>query len=160
MRKFHNKSNNSNTLAKFLYIISLCVLSFGYGYLAFTHELFPHSIIRDAKLFIDKKIKEPELPYYYVKTDYTTKIPVYDEHSTSNGLSLVTSVIEDKKLSARVIDLDGELIHEWDIDWFELWSDVTHIPKSAPDYPRSHPGTHIHGALLLKNGDLIFNFTN
>jgi len=158
MRKLINKYINSNSLPKILFIFSLCFLSCAYGYLTNAFEWFPHSLIIDAKYFVEELITKEELSARHVKTNYTEKVPVYIEESSYNGLSLVTGIKEDSKLFTRVIDMEGELIHEWEIDWFDLWPDATHIPKSDPNYPKSRPGTHIHGVLLLENGDLIFNF--
>jgi hypothetical protein len=160
MKKFLKAKINLDSFPKILFILSLCLISFGYGYLAFMLELFPHSIIRDGILLIDEIISPPEVPWYYVKTDYSTTVPVYIKNSTYDGLSFVTSIIEDDKLAVSIIDMKGDLVHRWDINWFELWPDAAHISESAPDYPQSQPGTHIHGALVLENGDLIFNFTN
>ncbi|HAL66063.1 MAG TPA: hypothetical protein DCP10_10915 [Bacteroidales bacterium] len=147
-----------NSLPKTLYILSLCVLSLIYGFFAFPSKWFPYSLIKNAMAYINENFTEER--YYYAKTESTKTIPVYNENLAFNGLSLVTSIIEDDGLSARVIDMEGELIHEWKIDWFELWPEVSHIPKSDPYYPKSQPGTEIHGAVLLENGDLIFNFSH
>jgi len=52
--------------------------------------------------------------------------------------------------------MQGDILHEWKIDWFDIWPDAQHISEKAK--PKSRPGTHIHGIVLLENGDIIFNF--
>lgn len=157
MKKILKKKISPDSIPKILFVLSLCILSFFYGYFTLAAGFFPNSLIRDAiSFFIDD---EKGLPWYYVETKSTNLIPVYDEDSAYNGLSLVTSIVDDRKLAASVIDMDGELIHRWELDWFEIWPDITHIPKSDPKYPQSKPGAFIQGAVLLENGDLIFNYT-
>ncbi len=160
MKKLFKKYFNSNTMPRIMFIFSLCLLSFAYGYLSLAGGLFPHSLISETLKFIDENIIGDELPSYLHETDYTTKVPVYDQDAVYPGLSLVASAVEDRKLSARIIDMEGEIVHNWEIDWFDLWSDATHITKSDPGYPQMRPGTMIHGFVLLENGDLIFNFNH
>jgi hypothetical protein len=54
------------------------------------------------------------------------------------------------------MDMAGREIHEWDINWFDMWPNPEHLPASAR--PKSMPGSVVHGAVLMENGDLIFNF--
>lgn len=160
MRKLLKKNLNSNTLPRIMFVFSLCLLCFVYGYLSFAGGLFPHSLIRDAIVFIDENILNPKLPSYLSETDFTVQVPVYNEKSANNGLSLFASIIEDRKIAITVINMEGEIVHRWDVDWFDLWQEVTHIPESDPAYPKSRPGTMVHGVVLLENGDVIFNFNH
>ena len=160
MRKLFKKIFNPESLPKILFILSLCVLSFAYGYLSLAGGLFPHSLITEAVAFIDEQFNKSELPPYLSYTEYTTQVPVYDQNAAYNGLSLIAAAVEDRSLSARIINMQGEIVHEWDIDWFDLWSDATHISQTDAAYPKMRPGTMIHGAVLLENGDLIFNFNH
>ena len=148
----------SFSLSKLLFVISLCVISFGYGYVTFASGCFPNTLITETLVFIDEYINRSELPEYLSKTDYIVKVPVHSEEYAYKSLSLVTSATKDRKLAATIIDMDGKVVHEWEIDWFEIWPDPTHIPRSDVIFPKSRPGTHIHGAVVLENGDLIFNF--
>ena len=83
MKTFLKKNFNSDSFPKILFIFSLCVLSFIYGFFAFPLKWFPYSLIEDAVLYIDEKIKEPEKPKHYVKSDYATRISVYNETLSS-----------------------------------------------------------------------------
>ena len=78
------------------------------------------------------------------------------EGFSDSGLNLVTSMVTDDRISIRVIDMEGQVHNEIFVDWFDIWPDATHIPAS--DVPRSRPGTHIHGIVMLANGDVVFNF--
>ena len=59
-------------------------------------------------------------------------------------------------LSVGIMDMSGTMVHSWQIDWFDIWPDPEHL--SEIKRPKSRPGTHIHGAQLFPNGDLVFNF--
>ena len=59
-------------------------------------------------------------------------------------------------LSVKIMDMDGKTLHQWIIDWFKIWPDAKHVPDRL--LPKSPPGTHVHGAVLMENGDLVFNF--
>ena len=154
MKKFINPKQ----FPKILFILSLCILAFGYGFIASYKKWFPYSLVKEAVLYINNMDSGPDSLWYYTQTGQTKDITIYDESSAYNALSLVTSMIEDDKMSIRVINMEGELIHSWDIDWFDLWPNVTHIPESDHEFPKARPGTNIHGTLLLENGDVIFNF--
>ena len=58
-------------------------------------------------------------------------------------------------IQVLVVDVDGNVIHSWRIDWFELWPDPTHL--SADLLPKTNPGP-VHGVVIAPNGDLILNF--
>ncbi|QRN84243.1 hypothetical protein JR338_05760 [Chloroflexota bacterium] len=160
MKTSPDKSNRIKELPKYVFVVSLCIISLLYGFIAFPMEWFPFSLLTNAAKTYNELFVESWEKKVYGKTEYTTFIPVYNESLAYNGLTLVTSIIEDKQLSARVIDMDGQSVHEWEIDWFDLWPNATHLSETDPFYPKSRPGVLIHGAILIENGDLIFNFTN
>ena len=151
---------NLDSLPKILFILSIGIVVFFYGFATHQYRIFPYSLFKEANegfnliLAFIKGDKDEEL---YRKTNYTKIIPTYDKNAAYNGLSLLTLVAANESLAAKIVDMDGTLIHEWNIDWYKIWTDVTtHIPQA--ELPKSRPGTHIHGAVLLDNGDLVFNF--
>jgi hypothetical protein len=151
-------SFSSDRLAPVLFFVSTILLAFGYGAAVVKYEIFPYTIMRNAfeaaKSLSDKI--EGELPWYYSKIRYTESSNIYQRGLTYDGLNLVVSIAADNQLSVRVTDMEGKNIHQWEIDWFDIWPNPEHIPESH--LPKSRPGTHIHGAALLENGDLVFNF--
>lgn len=167
MGYFKKSLINLEKLPKYMFIFSICTLMFFYGYFVHKNHVFPYTFLQNAyagkntilSFSIGNNINESiyENVWYYKKTNFTNKIPTYDVSNAYNGLSLITSIVENNSLSVRIIDMLGSTIHEWNVDWFDIWTDATHIPKI--DMPKSKPGTLIHGVLLLNNGDLIFNYT-
>ena len=141
-----------------MFVFSLCCLVFVYGIAAYKYSLFPYSQIHNA-WFAARTVINLVLgnkSWYYRRTGQTQVIPVHEHDRVQEGNTLVISVGSDDRLSAKVITLAGELVHEWPVDWFDIWSDATHLPDK--DLPKSRPGTHIHGSVLMDNGDLVFNF--
>jgi hypothetical protein len=95
------------------------------------------------------------MSWYFQPTTRTETIylPVGEQ---PEGLNLITAMGPDNSLALKVIDMNGELVHEWPVDWFDIWPDATHLP--AETVPKTRPGTHLHGTWLLPDGDILFNF--
>jgi len=72
------------------------------------------------------------------------------------GVNLVTHITTGEVLSVKLMGNEGSTLHKWIIDWFTIWPDAAHVPAHLT--PRSRPGTHVHRAALLPNGNLVFNF--
>jgi hypothetical protein len=149
---------SSDRLAASLFFLSAILLAFGYGVAVIKYQIFPYTFIQKAfngaKLLADKM--DGKLPWYYSKIKHTESSNIYERGLAYEGLNLIVSIAADNQLSVKVTDMEGKNIHEWEIDWFDIWPHPEHIPES--DRPKSEPGTHIHGVALLENGDLIFNF--
>lgn len=140
------------------FILSSTFIVFNVGYFARELKLFPYQLYTEAtKAWSQIREKQSEqLPWFY---QYTNKQPsevIKNISQTQAGLSLVTEIAAERSLLAKIIDLDGNTVHQWDIDWFKLWSNPQHLPDKI--VPQSQPGTNIHGAVVMENGDLVFNF--
>lgn len=134
-------------VAVVMFVSSVLLGFFSYGVAVGKYKLFPHSILRDMLLAIESVRESFE---YNVNDLVTTTLP-HDIESASPGLNLVVSVTD-----VVILDMLGEEIHRWNIDWFSIWPEATHLTKR--ELPKSRPGTHIHGAVVLQDGDLVFNF--
>ena len=155
MRNLRKNIIDLDKLPKLLLIFALCFLSFNYGLAVQQYQLFPYALMVQAKEGLNMILPNGD-EWHYHETHYTSKVPTHDPNTAYPGLSLITSVAGDNRLAVSIIDMDGTTIHEWNIDWFAMWPDATHVPKS--DLPKKRPGVHVHGAELLENGDLVFNF--
>ena len=140
------------------FILSSAFIVFNVGYLARELKLFPYHLYTEAVKGWSqiREQQSEELPWFY---QYSNKPPdkiVNNISQTQPGLSLVTEIGAERSILAKIIDLNGDTVHQWDIDWFEMWSNPEHLPE--PIVPQSQPGTNIHGAMVMDNGDLVFNF--
>jgi hypothetical protein len=141
-----------------MFCASLVLLAFAYGVAVGRLEIFPWKMIRQAissaRDVRSKLAAEPS--WLYAPTTYTRKLPIHDRDAAYPGLNLVTSVQADNRLAAYIMDMDGRVVHSWDVDWFRVWPDASHLPEKAR--PRERPGTHIHGVVVLDDGDIVYNY--
>lgn len=145
-------------LAFHLFWVSAVFLALCYGVVAGMLELFPHSFFASALQGYERLRGDDGLTatnWYYRKARQPGPPPIVNTGGAQPGLNLVTQ-ISGEALEVKVMDLDGQVIHRWAIDWFTIWPDATHVPDRLR--PRARPGTHVNGATLLANGDLVFNF--
>ncbi|MEE9427635.1 MAG: arylsulfotransferase family protein [Paracoccaceae bacterium] len=75
--------------------------------------------------------------------------------AVSPGMTLVYGAGEELAMVAKIVDQDGNTVHLWDIDMFDVWSDMDHVPKDRR--PKSRPGGEIAGLVFLPDGDIVFN---
>jgi hypothetical protein len=76
---------------------------------------------------------------------------VYDKDRAFNGVTLYSG-LDKKRLALRLIDMRGNLLHEWTVSFNALWPKAGHLDRQPGDLHQS-----ITGALLLENGDVIFD---
>ena len=141
-------------------LFSALFIVFVVGFIVREFKLFPYQVYAEAAKGFER-VRDTafnKLPWYYPRI--RRSLPKIANNSTeiTPGLTLVTRVGKEKQLLADIVDRQGNIVHQWNVDWFELWPDANHIPEK--DIPREQPGTHIHGAVVMENGDLIFNFEN
>ncbi len=141
-----------------LFCVSLISIAYAYGLLSYRFNLFPKPSITSAVRTVKQALEEIKDPWFYVESGETNVVSVFRPGEVQPGLTRVDILMEDKQIGVKVVALDGSLIHQWNLDWFRIWPDATHIPNAWR--PKSAPGTNIHGAVILDNGDLVFNFEN
>ncbi|MDH3659262.1 MAG: arylsulfotransferase family protein [Alphaproteobacteria bacterium] len=152
--------------ADILWFALLGVVLFGagivYQWFVNKHPIYPLTVPGNVLDSSKKQVADTlhrfglKKPSYYYQTDFTQDSIWHDPSAADAGLTLVTAVNADQRLEARIIELDGTPVHTWSIDWFDLWPDAAHVPEIFA--PKQQPGTHIHGAVIMDNGDLVFNF--
>lgn len=147
---------NSKRTLSIYFISSLTFFVFSIGFLTREFELFPYPIYVEAQkgwMQIQAHFKK-KLSKWYVRIG--NRHQNFNTNQSYEGLTLVTSIGANDRISAKVINPEGEAIHEWDINWFDIWPDADHIPEFLR--PKQNPGVQIHGAEVTQDGGLIFNF--
>lgn len=140
------------------YIASMTVFLI-YGMIAQKYKFFPQpqlSYMLEQSIFAVSEFKGND--WYYVEAINRKVVPQYKASEVQPGLTLITGIGKNHGLFIKVIDINGEIVHQWDINWYKIWPDADHIPDHL--IPKGKPGTHIHGSKLMKNGDIVFNFEN
>ena len=150
-------------LEKILFVSGVLVIVWVYGVAAHMHGLFPepqlmrlYDLCKNAiwQMMEDSGLRHA---WYYTKSaDPSWHVRIPHPGEVSPGYLLVSGIKEDKELMMKIIDNQGTVVHEWNIDWFKLWPEPQHLPADV--IPQHKPGSHIHGIAFLPNGDLLFNF--
>ena len=140
-----------------LFIASLMFLSFVYGLVTVECDVFPNSLIKEAKVGYKSMMKTitGKKDWYYQPAPST---PPVQGKMLGDELNLVTRVAKDQMLAIELRDMGGKIVHSWHVDWFDNWPDATHTLKWAT--PKERPGTHVHGAAVTPDKGLVFNFEN
>ncbi len=145
------KAGQEERLPKILFYFSLIFFSVCYGMVAWEKGWFHAGVARTSlqqwhELNVDEdaQLLKPRL----------NSAPAMVQSSGERGLTLITA--KDKLLRVEVLDSDASIVQAWSIDWHSLWPNAQHLPATA--IPKRQPGTHIHGAVVMPNGDLVFNF--
>lgn len=144
--------------AIFVLLFAALAIVFGWGVAAQRYKIFPYAYITQVEEALQLTADQAtgNNSWYYPPTDRTEAVTFPVVERPDEGLNLVTAMGPDKSPIIKVVDLQGVTLHEWPVDWFEVWPDATHLPDTS--MPKSRPGTHIHGTLLLPDGDLIYNY--
>ena len=139
-------------LPAFAMMLGITVLSVFYGVYAERNQQLPALLVEEAlnarlTLFSDPPYIKPWRGLETAPTRAQEMMP---------GLTMLVHFNRDERLAVSVLDSDKKAVHRWHISWFDIWPDAKHIPYFRR--PKSEPGTMIHGAAILDNGDLVFNF--
>jgi len=152
------KKHIIDRIALCLFLISIALLVFGYGVVVGKYHVFPYKVFELATEGFQQLIRtdEEKLPWYFKRVIKTQRAPVYNTGRAYEGLNLVVQMAAGPMISLKIMDIDGQKLHEWKIDWFKIWPDAEHL--SSHKLPKSKPGTHVHGIVVMENGDIVFNF--
>lgn len=139
-----------------LFITALIILSMLYGFFANRYQLFPAILINQAVHGFHQLIN-PDHYWTYTETDQTEKITLIEAEKMAPGLNKIVNVEGDRSLAVRVLDADANELHRWRVEWNDVFPEKPDFLTES-EIPKERPGTHIHGAEILDNGDLVFNF--
>jgi hypothetical protein len=147
----------SETLALVFFVASTAALSFAYGIAVDHFKWFPYKIMTAAhEGYNELRGRVKGEVVYFRRVPDANRAPVRRLAEAQDGVNLIIRIAQGPELSVLIADMEGRTIHEWKIDWFSIWPDATHVP--ARRMPKSRPGTHVDGAVVMPNGDLVFNF--
>ena len=82
-------------------------------------------------------------------------VTMFEPTKSQPGVTFITGLYKDQ-VSLWLVDNDGRLRWHWPVSYGAIWPNPQHI--TGKPVPFGDWLTHIHGAALLKNGDVIFNF--
>jgi hypothetical protein len=146
-------------IAVAVFVLGLAVLAFGYGFVAGKREIFPHDQVSQLEEAAEAFYKTYLQPAW--RATQGLALPARDDRAgaiqhdparTAPGLTFLTLYAEDG-FEARLIDLEGKVLHRWKTRYSGVFPNPTHLMWKAPD-----EFIVWHGAWLYPNGDILFNF--
>lgn len=152
-------------LAKYMFILSLCIIMFAYGYICRQKYIFPYRIITEGVEQLENYFPFISQPHYLNRIRYKNSgSTIHAAEKLMPGVTLITSFwpktfarsgMTILRPGIRLIDKEGNVLHYWDINPKEIWSEwpfSDHINNAE-----SESNVYIHGAYLYPNGDVVFN---
>jgi len=139
-----------------LFLLGLGLFVFVAGMAAGRFKLPPYRAFdaaKDAAVALKDKYWVAEQPFAYKTARERGGVLRSDPERAYPGFTLFTGYSEGS-FGARLIDLQGRLVHRWDVAFSEVWPGTApHISDRAPDKLVTWHGVH-----LFPNGDLLLNF--
>ena len=152
----------SRKLAKASFVLSAALIVFGCGVAIGRFRIFPYRLLERgagslARLYLERetllRVRPAELlqPARYAGTGVTR----FKADEAEPGLTLIASFFGDSN-ELRLIRLDGTVVHRWPVRFFDIIKTVDHL--SPEDVPKSEWNVTTHGAVVLPDGSVVFNF--
>lgn len=142
------------SIEKVGFVVSLVVLSLLYGYGAQVFGWFPNSILDRAMIQAQQVLSPPHFvaPRVYDRSG----VRVLHPNRVEPGLTLITKHWKDLdwQQGIRLVDTDGNVVHEWRVDPARLFSGAS-VPDSRQR--RGLRDSGVHGVHLFPDGDILFN---
>jgi hypothetical protein len=106
--------------------------------------------------------------FYVFETDFYTRsnlmlpssyegsgVTLNVEEETFDGLTLMSGQFSEGT-SLRLIDMDGKIINQWPVDFWQIWPNASHI-YPEDDIPSFKWGYHVQGMSAQPDGSVVFN---
>jgi hypothetical protein len=145
--------------AKLYFGVAIALLLFGYGVAVGMYQLFPYQQIRNG-ISAAADWNENAEHYARIKPDKHLRpsrgpgqgVNRYDQTGAWDGVTLLSGMW-DETLGMKLVDMNGDLLHEWLVSFNEIWPEAPHLDLQPHDWD-----TNIHGLVAYPNGDIVFNF--
>jgi hypothetical protein len=148
----------TNKWQKTYFFLSLFVVVFLFGASVGIFQFFPDKYLLDAaNAIVDWKNNWraytilPQARFLEKNEFGGHGVLVYDKDRAFNGVTLYSG-LEKKRLALNLIDMHGNLLHQWTVSFNELWPKAEHLDSQPADLHQS-----ISGSRLLENGDVILD---
>lgn len=146
---------NTDRLASLLFIASLLFAAFLYGFASHRFEIFPYIILKDAH---EALLSSREPPHYLRPVRHANPgVHIHDSDAIAPGVTLITTFWPDRNWQPgiRIIDVEGNTLHHWDVTPHTLWPGDPHNDGMPGNM--AIRDNYVHGSYLFPNGDLLYN---
>ena len=138
-----------------LFCVGVLGLAFAFGVAVERYKIFPQGLIEDAAAAVDdwrdnwRHYLEIQSKYLVPTTHAKGGVTRYDPAAASPGHTFLT-LFRGDLFGATLIDMEGKVLHSWNVKFSEVFPDPKHLEVAPPDYD-----VVLHGTALLPNGDVI-----
>jgi hypothetical protein len=154
-----HRSKISALFLKLYFFLSVLCIVFLLGAGVVLFKVFPYEFLKNgAEALADWKNNwqaytiRPQAPFLRKNEFGASGVLVYDKERAYDGVTFYSGLQGDR-LALHLIDMNGNLLHEWTVSLRELWPNGSRHLKSLPaDLHQA-----IVGSMLLENGDVILN---
>ncbi len=155
---------NLDDLAKYFFVLSLCILMFVYGYLCRQKFIFPYHHLVAGFHQLEKYIPLSRPHHLYPIRYSESGVKVHSPDKIMPGITLLTSFwpktdgqfgITEVRAGIRLIDINGKTLHHWEVSPKEIWPESPHQDHEKNSLNTN--GNYVHGTYLFPNGDVVFN---
>lgn len=84
-----------------------------------------------------------------------TGLTTYEPSRAQPGYTLIQGLLPGGA-QIRMIDMDGKEVHRWNLDFFDIWPDPSHVIPAA-NLPKSSFNYHTQGFWPLRDGSILAN---
>jgi len=144
-------------LAFTCFVAVLGAIVFLYGVAVGEYKCFPYTWLERTVHAVILSL-EPNRPHHLTAAEYDFDgARVHDRDAISPGVTLITGYWPESDWAPgiRVIDVDGNVLHAWDVDPSRIWPDSPHDDHTAGT--KNVRGNYVHGTYLFPNGDVLLN---
>jgi hypothetical protein len=149
-------------LAKSAFTLSSALLVFGLGFAVDHYQVFPYSVIR-AGMDSARRVLDERQTLARTRPEQLTRLARHtgngvtrnEEGRVAPGLTLISSFFDGLN-EIRLVRLDGSVVNRWPLHFFEIFPNLDHLQQDR--IPKSDWNLSTHGAVVLPDGSLAFNF--
>jgi hypothetical protein len=150
---------NSDRIARVVSAASALALAFCLGAVVIQYRIFPYRYLELVRTSLEGVLDTTSADDTWFRNPprEISDNPVLRQGAAS-GVNLVTYLSGDRRPEIKLMTMTGKTVQKWDADWFRVWPEPEHLAER--ELPRQRPGTHIHGAVLLQDGSVVYNYTS
>jgi Arylsulfotransferase (ASST) len=141
------------------FLFGLGVLIFAYGVVVGLFKVFPYQFLEDSLAAGREWMRYPRHKLRLAPEKFLSParlegagVVTHLEGKAYPGQTFIEGFFGDSN-GMKLIDMDGEVLHEWRVSFNEIWPEAPHLDGQRHDWD-----IEVHGALLYPNGDVVFNF--
>ena len=144
----------NQSISRATWVISVALFGYIVGAVTMESKLFPYSLVENAlhgmvahhtRSFMTRDFYATEL--WRASRSKKRGVTVHEPAKAQNGVTLVTS---SPHQIASIVDMRGEVLHQWRLRFKDAWTDPPHVAAPVDDQ-----FVYWRKAKVFPNGDLL-----